>query len=121
MSLKDTCESAWDICPATIAGGTNLTGTINLGGLRLFGIAVPATWTAASLTFQMSPDGGTSWYNLQDQTGTEISAAANPSCCLTFDPKIFAPLQYIKLRSGPSSSPVNQTAASTLQLVLRSV
>ncbi|MDR3424004.1 MAG: hypothetical protein P4M13_02850 [Alphaproteobacteria bacterium] len=121
MSLKDTCESAWEAFPATIANGTALSGAIDLGGLRLFGVAIPSAWTTAVLSFQMSPDGGTTWYELLDQTGAAITAAATASGCLMLDPKLFAPLQLIKIRSGLSSTPVNQAADRVIQLILRSV
>jgi hypothetical protein len=121
MSLKDTCVSAWDAVPVTIANGASLSAAIDLGGLRLFGVAIPPAWTAASLSFQMSPDGGATWYELLDQAGNAITAAATASSCMTLDPKPFAPLQLIKIRSGLSSAPVTQTADRALKLILRSV
>ena len=44
---------------ALIAAGTALSGPVPLGALTLVGISMPAAWTAAPLTFQVSPDGVT--------------------------------------------------------------
>ncbi|MDD4615847.1 MAG: hypothetical protein PHW76_01845 [Alphaproteobacteria bacterium] len=121
MSLKDTWTSAWEAAPAAIASGASLSPVLNLGGLRLFAIVMPSGWTAANLTFQMSPDGGATWANIKDQNGVEITAMASALDCLILDPKVFAPIQYLRLRSGTAASPVVQTAARTLSMILRAV
>lgn len=121
MSLKDTCVCAWEAFPVTISSGASLTGTINLSGLRLFSIAMPSSWTAANLTFQMSPDSGTTWVNLRDQSGNEVVAVADASCCVLLTPAQFASIQYLRIRSGTAATPVAQAADRSLQLVLRSV
>ena len=43
----------------TISNGQSLSPQANLGNKLLVGIQMPAVWTAAALTFQASPDGGT--------------------------------------------------------------
>ena len=43
----------------TIANGTSLSAAVNLGSGKLRGIALPAAWTAAVLSFQVSLDGTT--------------------------------------------------------------
>ena len=62
--------------PATIAAGAALSGPCALGALTLVGISMPAVWTAAPLTFQVSPDGGTTWQELYDGAGNEITVTA---------------------------------------------
>lgn len=121
MALRDSCISASEVLPVAIGSGTSLSGLINLGGLRLFGIAVPAAWTAASLTFQVSPDGGTTWVELADDSAAAIAVGAAVSTCSTLDPKIFSAYQYLRIRSGTAASPVAQAADRTLQLFLRSI
>jgi len=122
MSLKDTCISPWEVFPVELTAGASLTGTINLAGLRLFGLIMPADWTTADLTFQMSPDAGMTWANMLDQNGSEILSVGTPNSYITINKASdFAPLQYLRIRSGSSSSPVTQTASRVLQLVLRSV
>lgn len=121
MSLKDTCVCAWETLPAVIAANNANTDKINLGGLRLFGIVMPAAWTAANLTFQASLDGGTTWNNVKDATGAEVTVVASASDCVVWLPAAFSALPMLKLRSGPAAAPVNQAADRTLQLILRSV
>ena len=119
--MRNTVVNVLDVLPATIANGQSLSGALSLGGLRLFGIVMPAAWTAANLTFQMSPDGGTTWVNMYDTNGTELTATAAVSRFIAFDPTNFASIQSIKVRSGTSGTPVNQGQDSTLQLILRAV
>jgi len=121
MSLKDTYSSAWEALPATIASGASMTGAINLGGLRLFGLVMPESWTAANVTFQASMDGGATWVNLYDQNGNEVVAIAGASRCIFLSPSQFSFLQYLRLRSGTASSPVAQTNGASLQLILRGI
>jgi hypothetical protein len=82
---------------------------------------MPSAWTAANLSFQASPDGGTTWLEMYDQNGNEIVANANASSCIMLSPSQFAPLQFLRVRSGTVSTPVNQGADRSLQLILRSV
>lgn len=105
----------------SILTGAAVSNSLNLESLRLFGIVMPAAWTAASLTFQASFDGGTTWVNMYESSGTEISVTASTSRYIALDPVIFASITMIKVRSGTSGTPVNQTADRALGLVLRSI
>ena len=119
--MRETIMNVLEVIPATIANGQALTTALNLGGLHLFGIVVPAAWTAASLTFQMSHDGGATWLNVYDASGSEVTATAGASRYIALDAVVFAPLTLIKVRSGTSGSPVNQGQDTDLQLLLRSI
>ncbi len=119
MSLKDKFICAWEAVPSFIASGASLTDTINLAGLRLFAIAISDEWTSADLTFQTSLDAGETWINLYDQNGVEIVAVAKGGTYVSLDPVQFAPLQYLRVRSGTSAAPVAQTADCSLKLILR--
>lgn len=121
MSIKDSCVCAWETLPITLANGSSVSDAVNLGGLRLFGIVMPSAWTTANLTFQMSPDGGTTWADLYDNDGNEIVAAANTSSCIILTPEKMAALQHLRVRSGLSSAPVAQGAVRSLQLILRMI
>lgn len=121
MSVKDTFISIWESIPALISSGSSLSAAINLGGLRLFAIVMPAAWTTANITFQVSADNGATWSNLVDQNGTELTAVAGAGQCIVLSPTQFSAFQYLRLRSGTNASPVNQAADRTLQLIVRSV
>jgi hypothetical protein len=112
---------AMDSVAATIANGTSLSGNLNLGGLRLFGIVMPSAWTSASLTFLMSPDGGTTWVSMFDINGNELTATVAASHFVALDPTLFASVQMLQIRSGTSGAPVAQGANRQLTLVLRAV
>lgn len=102
-----------------ILSGTSLSGAINLKTGRMFGIVMPAGWDAAVMTFQVSYDAGTTYNNLYDSTGTEVSytVAAARFVLMTnsFD---WLGTQYLKIRSGTSGTPVNQTADRTIGLAV---
>lgn len=106
----------------TIAAGASLSGAANLGDKILCAIIVPATWTAAALTFQVSDDNGVTWYEMYDYLGNEENVAVgNVTAGGRFyvDPSDFASVDLIKVRSGTLAAPVDQATAATLSLVGR--
>lgn len=112
-----------DIMTATIASGSSLSGAVNLEFNRLFGFIMPSGWDAASLTFLASYDNGSTYIPMKSvYDGTEITYVVNASGFYPLpNPQVFAAVTNIKAQSGPSSSPVNQTADRAIQLVLRSI
>lgn len=114
----------------TIANGGSLsgaaTGATRVGGgatgiyETLVGIIMPASWSAASLTFQASNDNST-FTNLYNAAGTEVTATVSAARWVAIDPADFAGVAYLKVRSGTSGTPVNQGADRTITLVFRAV
>lgn len=103
---------------ATIANGESLSSPIDLGGKRLTHIAIPAAWTAANLTFQVSVDGRT-FGDLYDAVGTEYTATVGGASRTVLIPFAdFIGAQFIKIRSGTTGSAVAQGAARELGLCL---
>jgi hypothetical protein len=111
----------WDTVPATIPGGSSLSGGVDLGGLRLFGLVMPSQWTTAPLTFQGSIDEGVTWHNLKDSSGNEISITAAANDFVVWLPAAFSAVELITVRSGTAATPVLQSGAAAIQLVLRSI
>ena len=108
--------------PATIAAGASLSGPVSLGALTLVGISMPATWTPAVLTFQVTPDGGT-WQELYDGAGNEVTifAAAGQFIIPLLDPSyLWRGVNMLQVRSGTLAAPVNQVAAAVVNIVTRS-
>lgn len=105
---------------ATIASTKNLSGAVYLGrALRIYAIKMPAAWDAAGLTFQTSVD-GTTWSDVYLPNGDEYSVSVAASTWVLLDPTYLEGLgPYIKLRSGSSGSPVNQTADSAIGVYVR--
>ena len=105
----------------TIATGTALSGAVSLGAKVLSAIIIPSAWTAAALTFQAS-ENGTTWYDLYDDGGTEVSivsGAVAASRRISLDPSAFASVSFVKVRSGVTATPVAQAADRVLTLVTR--
>ena len=104
---------------ATIANGASLSGAVDLNNAHLVGIVMPSGWTAASLTFQVSRDGGVTFADYYSATAEYEVTTAAASRSIGFAPADFAGVDAIKVRSGTSGTPVNQGAARVLTLVSR--
>jgi len=81
---------------------------------------MPAAWTAADITFQVSADGST-YCNLYEEDGTEFTLTVGASYHVMISPDSLWGAHWIKVRSGTAGTPVNQAAARTITLVTRSV
>lgn len=102
----------------TIAAGGSLSNAIDLATQRLAGIAIPAAWTAANLTFQASTDGIT-FNDLYDWLGGEYTVqVGGPARHLQLPLADFLGLRHLKIRSGIAAAPVAQAASRTLTLVV---
>jgi hypothetical protein len=106
--------------PATIASGQSLSEAIDLGGTTLVGIQMPGSWDAANLTLQAAANGST-FGNVFDAEGTELEIAADASIFIHLDPAVMSPFAHVKLRSGTSGSPANQSGDRELTLVGRTI
>ena len=105
---------------ATIASGAALSETKLMSGCVLAGIVMPAAWTAADLTFQVSLEGST-FVPLYDANGVEVSVKAAASRQIQVQPADFAGVRYLKLQSGLTGATVNQAADRAVTLITRSV
>lgn len=98
---------------------------------KLVGLLIPAEWTAAGIGFHVSYDGGTTYVQLRRPRVTaappfnldelEILAADVPtaeSVMILLDPVWFAGATHVKVASQTAGTPVNQTTARTLGLML---
>lgn len=101
----------------TIANGGSLSSSIDFGTARLSLINMPAAWTAATLTFQVSSD-GTTFRNLYMSDGTEYSITVGASQSVIVPLVDFLGIRFLKIRSGTSGGAVNQGADRILELVL---
>jgi len=111
-----------DTFPAVIAPGASLSAAVSMGADTLVGISMPAAWVSASLTFQVSPDGGTTWQELVNDSGSAIAitaAAGQFVSLVTNSNYTWRGINMLKVRSGTSGSPVVQTGGATVNLIGR--
>ncbi len=101
----------------TISSGTAITGEIDLKGRIPCGIIMPAAWTAATLTFQVSDASGGTYVNMYDG-GSEKSETVDASRYIVMDPAKFLGVPFLKVRSGTAGVPVNQAADRNLILMV---
>jgi hypothetical protein len=107
------------ILNAVIPINTALSQEIDLNGLTVIGVEMPAEWTAAVLTFQ----GGSTYGalgNVFDIYGNELRllVVAGGMHPLESVLELLA-WRYLRVHSGYAASPVNQMAERTVKLVCR--
>ena len=102
----------------TIASGESLSTALSVGACTPAAIVMPAVWTAASITVQMSVD-SVNFYDLYDEYGTEVTVTAAAARVIRLSAGDWWIVRYLRLRSGTTGTPVNQAAARTLKVVCR--
>jgi len=104
---------------ATIAGSESLSDAVELGGHSVLRIAMPAAWTAADLTFQVSDDGGTTFRNVYWDWGPEMALAADAAMTIELSPFVrLSHINQLKVRSGTAGTPVAQAAERLIVLAV---
>lgn len=102
----------------TIANGASLSGaTQDLAGKTVRGLVMPATWTAANLTFQGSHDNST-FNNLYEEDGTEVTITADAARFIQLPSTFFQAVRFLKVRSGTAASAVNQGGSRIITLLV---
>lgn len=101
-----------------IANGASLSSEADLKGRKLVGILMPASWTAATITFQSRPTAAHTATNVYD-AGTERSIAVDASRFHMVDIEDWMGVRFLAIRSGTAGAAVNQGAERTLTLVLQ--
>ena len=103
-----------------IAAAASVSATIDLTARRwatLSAIQMPAAWTAAALTFEVSHDGA-AWVPLFHDS-EEYTEAAEASRGVNLNAEAFRAWPYARVRSGTLALPVEQVAERTLLLLKR--
>jgi hypothetical protein len=98
-----------------IAEDESLSTAVRLGGDIPVELIMPAAWTAAALTFQTSSDGVT-YQDLYTDAAAEVTVQAAAARNIKLNPETFTGINYLKIRSGTSGTPVAQAAARTIQI-----
>jgi len=101
----------------TIPENTALSSSFNLIGTSLVGLVIPASWTTAVITLQVSYDNGSTFIDHYDETNTETTFTVDSSRVIGFGSNTIAKLvsvKFIKLRSGTTSSPEDQLGSDKI-------
>lgn len=115
-------DSRYQVFTTTILSGASLSSEINLAGLCVVAIIMPASWTAANLTFQAASVSAGTFNDVYDEAGTELTVTATASDHIIFpSDKALGLGPVIKVRSGTSAAAVNQGADRSIGLVLRAL
>ena len=101
----------------TIANGASLSDAVEVGESVVVGFQLP-TIDVAVLTFQGSHDGVT-YQNVFDSAQAEVQVASSTGVRFVIAPAALNGLPFIKVRSGTSGAPVNQTAQRQVQVVAK--
>lgn len=105
---------------ATVPNGQAITASIDLKDQPILAIRMPASWTTANITFQSSQN-GTDWLDVYNMFGDEFTVTAAAGRVIVMSPFDFQWGRYIKIRSGTTGTPVNQSADRTIILITRRV
>jgi len=104
---------------ATIASAASLSGAVELKGADVLRISMPAAWTAADLTFQVSDDGGTTFRNVYWDWGPEMVVDASTSMTIELSPFVqLRSIDQLKVRSGTAGTPVAQAGIRLIVLAI---
>lgn len=104
----------------TITNGQSLSAVIDTKDQPILAVLMPAAWDTAQITLQGSVD-GTNFFDVYNMSGDEFTIQAAASRIIVLSPFEFQWARYIKLRSGTSGSPVNQTSTRTIVIMTRKV
>jgi hypothetical protein len=123
IAAGQSLSSSYTSVQSGVAAGGPINGGVMMGADTLVGIQMPATWVAAGITFQVSPDGGATWCELYDDAGNEVTITtpvASSFIVLDNHPSsMWRGINAIKVRSGTAGAPVVQTGGATVNLIGR--
>ena len=101
---------------ATIPNGASVSDHVNLEGSVLVGIAMPAVWDAAAITFMVSMDDA--WYlDTYSSAGAEHTITVAADQHIWLDPSAFAGYRWLIVRSGTAALPVDQTTGADPRVI----
>ena len=112
---------------ATIAGGAALSGAVKIGGLRLVGMTLGATFDATTTNIQFLVSRDDTTYNiLKNNDGNPVVvtvAAVNTNKATHLDPSKFAAWNSVKIGTYKvdGTTAQNQTASTAFTLIAAKV
>lgn len=102
----------------TILDTESLSSALHLRGRVVVGIYIPASWTTGNITFQACDTEDGTFVDVYTLTAELAATSAASSRYVALDPVNFHGINFLKIRSGTSGTPVAQSGDITLQLML---
>ena len=112
----------------TIASGLSISAAVDQEGYRIAALDMSSGWDAANrMTFRGAASGASTFYDLYNASGVELSIASGAPltsttgrglCFAAALTDALAAPRYVKIQSGPSSAPVNLTTGVTVGVLL---
>lgn len=89
----------------TIANGQTTSAEIDLSGLQLVGVWIPAAITGTTMTFTAATATGGTFSTIYEVAGAaSYSITIGASRFIPIDPRVFSGLRYIKLVAGSAQA-----------------
>jgi hypothetical protein len=102
---------------ATISAGQSVSSAIDCStGAPVF-LHMPAGWTSARISYQVSPDGVAAYNDLFSSDAREIQHNVVAGTSILLD-RSWEPVTYLKLRSGGRDNPVPQEADRMITITI---
>lgn len=108
-----------NILKAIIPAGGSISQPVDCTAGRLIQINTPDAWDPGSqyITFQVSPSGN-DYNDLYLANGEELMLTCQPNQAIAVQAADWPSGRFIKVRSGSSANPVNQSAAREFELIV---
>ncbi|MDZ4372671.1 MAG: hypothetical protein U1C74_14770 [Phenylobacterium sp.] len=100
-------SEAPNIVVARIEADSDESGPIDLGVYRAHRLEMPAGWTEAPITFQVSAT-GEAFVDLYTEEGEYVIETAQAGRAIILDQEAFYGIRRFKIRSGTADEPVAQ-------------
>jgi hypothetical protein len=105
----------------TIKAGESLSDGVDCSAGQIVRLTLPASWTPANITFQISSD-GTFYNDVFNEDGREVMVPnAPPGSAIVFEvasSKRFIAFAHVKVRSGTRDGPVKQQQQALFAIAL---
>lgn len=99
---------------AVIANGETVSSAVDLHGMVLCGLYVPASMTGTALKFHACPTVDGTYVVVKGTDGNEVSVTVSDDHYCRLDPKDFDGIRFLKIVSGSA-----ETGAKTITLAAR--
>lgn len=114
----------------TIPNNEALSSGVDLGNFSLAALEMPEGWAGTQVTFQAKAKPRDSdhpgvgdpnpedWDNVYDSAGNEVTVTVAANRVVVDLPELAA-IRYLRIRSGTSATPVNQSPSKVIRLLLK--